>query len=175
MPGRRLLPCDQFARLLVHKLNLQVLFNGAEIHLYIDIRPVILLVIGLRRLGGYRLRSCLSDLHGNKRLPGTGYGRQSLTSYQIYIVDVSDEVKTESQINVEKEDTKINQTVVENYLQDTVVWVESTSTMITYTEVEKSNIPDPSTLAMDGSFTRLSKTLLGAPTEYTTDPGGIPS
>lgn len=72
-------------------------------------------------------------------------------------VDVSDEVKTESQVNVAKEDTKINETIVESYLQDTVAWVESTSTMITYAEVAKSNIPDPMTLAMGGSFVRLSQ------------------
>lgn len=72
-------------------------------------------------------------------------------------VDVSDEVKTESQINVAKEDTKKNETLVESYLQDTVAWVESTSTMITYSEVAKSNIPDPMTLAMGGSFVRLSQ------------------
>ena len=72
-------------------------------------------------------------------------------------VDVSDEVKTESQVNVAKEDTKINETLVESYLQDTVAWVESTSTMIAYTEVSKSNIPDPMTMAMRGSFVRLSQ------------------
>ncbi|MDE5746304.1 MAG: Ig-like domain-containing protein [Acetatifactor sp.] len=72
-------------------------------------------------------------------------------------VDVSDEVKTESQINVAKEDTKINETIVESYLQDTVAWVESTSTMITYAEVAKSNIPDPMTLAASSSFVRLSQ------------------
>ncbi|MDE5892526.1 MAG: Ig-like domain-containing protein, partial [Acetatifactor sp.] len=72
-------------------------------------------------------------------------------------VDVSDEVKTEAQVNVAKEDTKINETLVESYLQDTVAWVESTSTMIAYTEVSKSNIPDPMTVAMRGSFVRLSQ------------------
>ena len=72
-------------------------------------------------------------------------------------VDVSDEVKTESQVDVAKEDTKINETVVESYLQDTVAWVESTSTMISYAEVAKSNIPDPMTLASGSSFVRLSQ------------------
>ena len=72
-------------------------------------------------------------------------------------VDVADEVKTESQVNVAQEDTKINETQVESYLQDTVAWVESTSTMITYAEVAKSNIPDPMTLAMHGSFVRLAQ------------------
>lgn len=56
-------------------------------------------------------------------------------------VDVSDEVKTESQVNVAKEDTKINETLVESYLQDTVAWVESTSTMITYAEWPRATFP----------------------------------
>ncbi len=98
-------------------------------------------------------------------------------------VDVSDEVKTESQVNVALEDTKINQTVVENYLQDTVAWVESTTTMVTYAEVAKSDIPDPMTLAMSGSFVRLSRLLSQPPTELSTDsagaltadPGGAPT
>lgn len=88
-------------------------------------------------------------------------------------VDVSDEVKNESQVNVALEDTKINETLVESYLQDTVAWVESTSTMITYTEVAKSNIPDPMTLAMSGSFVRLSQENPGTepqPAEPTTEP-----
>ena len=72
-------------------------------------------------------------------------------------VDVSDEVKTEAQVDVAKEDTKINETTIENYLQDTVDWVESTSTMISYAEVAKSNIPDPMTLAVSSSFIRLSQ------------------
>ncbi len=93
-------------------------------------------------------------------------------------VDVSDEVKTESQINVAKEDTKINDTLVESYLQDTVACVESTSTMITYTEVAKSNIPDPMTLAMGGSFVRLSQENPGTepqPVPPTAEPSIEPS
>ncbi len=63
-------------------------------------------------------------------------------------VDVSDEVKSESEVDVSKEDTKINETVVESTLQDTVTWVESTAVSETYTEVSKSTIPDPATLVM---------------------------
>jgi len=58
-------------------------------------------------------------------------------------VDVTNEVKTESQVDVQKEDTKKNETVVESYLSDTVAWVESTTTLVTYTEVDKTNIKDP--------------------------------
>lgn len=91
---------------------------------------------------------------------------------------MSDEVKTESQINAEKEDTKINETLVESYLKDTVAWVESTSTMITYAEVAKSNIPDPMTLALGGSFVRLSQENPGAqlpPSQSPADPTAEPA
>ena len=91
-------------------------------------------------------------------------------------VDVSDEVKTESQVNVEKEDTKINETQVESYIQDTVVWVESTSTMINYVEVAKGNIPDPMTLALGNSFVRLSlETPTEPPVAAPTDPPAVTS
>ena len=93
-------------------------------------------------------------------------------------VDVSDEVKTESQVNVEKEDTKINETQVESYIQDTVAWVESTSTMINYVEVAKGNIPDPMTLALGGSFVRLSRENPGTElpsSQATAEPAAQPS
>ncbi len=60
--------------------------------------------------------------------------------------DVSDEVKSESEIDVAVEDTKKNETVVESTLQDTVAWVDSTSTVNTYLEITKSTVPDPVTL-----------------------------
>ena len=74
-------------------------------------------------------------------------------------VDVSDEVKKESEIDASVEDTKKNETVVESALQDTVTWVESTSTVNTYTEIPKSTIPDPFTLAVNHkSFLRTAYT-----------------
>lgn len=71
-------------------------------------------------------------------------------------VDVKDEVKKESEINVAKEDTKKKETVVESVLEDTVTWVESTAVANTYVEVAKSSIPDPTTIAKSGSFMRVS-------------------
>lgn len=67
-------------------------------------------------------------------------------------IDVADEVKKESEINVAKEDTAVvNQ--VESALTDTVEWVESTKTPLDgagtdYEEVKKSDIPDPSSTAV---------------------------
>ena len=74
-------------------------------------------------------------------------------------VDVSAEVKTEDEIDVSKEDTQINETVVESTLQDTVTWVESTAVTETYTEISKSKIPDPMTLAISKSFLRTAAAL----------------
>ena len=61
-------------------------------------------------------------------------------------VDVTDEIKKESEINVAKEDTA-SAPAVESALQDTVEWVESTKTPAgngqEYEEVGKSDIPEP--------------------------------
>ncbi len=58
-------------------------------------------------------------------------------------VDVSNEIKDESQINVATEDTAKKDTVVEDYLQDTVTWVESTVVEAAYEEVSKDAIKVP--------------------------------
>jgi GH25 family lysozyme M1 (1,4-beta-N-acetylmuramidase)/uncharacterized protein YjdB len=67
-------------------------------------------------------------------------------------VDVADEVKSESEVNVAAEDTAQQATAVESTLTDTVEWVESTKTAIgdgtdSYEEVSKSKIPDPWTVS----------------------------
>jgi GH25 family lysozyme M1 (1,4-beta-N-acetylmuramidase)/uncharacterized protein YjdB len=66
-------------------------------------------------------------------------------------VDVADEVKTEAEVNVAKEDTAVavQDTVTESVLTDTVEFVTSTVTDAesgTYSEIAKSTIPDPATL-----------------------------
>lgn len=71
-------------------------------------------------------------------------------------VDVSNEVKQESEINAKKEDTKKNEVVVESSLQDTVAWVESKVVATAYDAVDKSTIPDPMTLAAGARFLYLS-------------------
>ena len=63
-------------------------------------------------------------------------------------VDVADEVKKESEINVAKEEASQQNTVVESALQNTVEWVESTKTPVgeekdSYEEVSKDKIADP--------------------------------
>ncbi len=65
-------------------------------------------------------------------------------------VDVADEVKSESEINVAQEEANVQNTVVESALKDTVEWVESTKTPIEvdggdadYEQVPLESIPDP--------------------------------
>lgn len=70
-------------------------------------------------------------------------------------VDVSDEVKKESEVNASKEDTAVHNTPTESATTDTVEWVESTKTPldgsagdgVEYVEVNKSEIPDPALTA----------------------------
>ena len=73
-------------------------------------------------------------------------------------VDVSNEVKKESQVNVAKEDTQVK-TEVESVLKDTVEWVESTKTPLgekgdgsySFEEVSKDKIPNPGSASMVGT------------------------
>lgn len=71
-------------------------------------------------------------------------------------VDVSDEIKDESEVDAKEEDTKENDIEVESKLQDTVVWVESTKTVIdaVYTAVPKNTIKDPLLVAKNTKFLR---------------------
>lgn len=72
-------------------------------------------------------------------------------------VNVANEIKSEDEVNVSQEDTKINETVVESSLNDTVAWVESSVVAASYNEVPKSSIPDPMTLvSLDKTFVRAS-------------------
>ncbi|MBR4084561.1 MAG: hypothetical protein IKK33_09820 [Lachnospiraceae bacterium] len=71
-------------------------------------------------------------------------------------VDVTAEIKTESQVDVNKEDTKHNNNITEEYMQDTVTWVESTTLAESFEEITMDSIPNPLTLIMSGTFARLS-------------------
>ncbi|WP_051525909.1 GH25 family lysozyme [Butyrivibrio proteoclasticus] len=85
---------------------------------------------------------------------------QSLTvkdQVEMKAVDVSNEVKKESQVNAAKEDTAVK-TEVESQLKDTVEWVESTKVAVgensdgkaTYEEISKDTIPNPASSSMVG-------------------------
>ena len=79
-------------------------------------------------------------------------------------VDVSDEVKTEAEVNVAAEDTAVAETVVESENTDTVEWVESTKTEIgssgeiSYEKIDKSTIVSPysAKLTIDNDSIRLT-------------------
>ncbi len=72
-------------------------------------------------------------------------------------VDVKNEIKTEAEVNVNKEDTKKNETQVEEKLDDTVEWVESTTKPVSFKEIDKTVIVNPLTVAYAGSFQRLAQ------------------
>ena len=82
---------------------------------------------------------------------------QTLTvkdTVEMKAVDVSNEIKKESQINAAKEDTAV-QTQVESVLNDTVEWVDSNQNSSTssdgkykYEVIDKDDIPNPSSSAM---------------------------
>ncbi len=77
-------------------------------------------------------------------------------------VDVSNEIKKESEVDSAKEDTKKNETQIESVLPDTVTWVESTVTGNTYIEVPKSSIPDPVSLIVRGNFLKTALPVFAA-------------
>ena len=70
------------------------------------------------------------------------------------VINVQDEVKTESQVNVAVEDTEVKADAVteEVKLTDTVQWVESSKQVASgtegYTKIDKNTIPDPSQLSL---------------------------
>ncbi len=71
-------------------------------------------------------------------------------------VDVSAEIKTETEIDVSKEEQQVEQTPVESVNQDTVAWVESTKTYVgdSYREISKSDIVQPSASIASMRFIR---------------------
>lgn len=84
-------------------------------------------------------------------------------------IDIVDEIKSESEVNVAKEDHKKEETPVESVNKDTVEWVESTKREVSpgtqnaitqggteYVRIEKSSIPDPLAVALTGGFLKLA-------------------
>lgn len=71
-------------------------------------------------------------------------------------VDVSAEIKGENEIDVSKEEQNVVQTPVEEVIEDTVAWVESTKTYVgdQYKEISKSDIQAPSASVASLRFVR---------------------
>ncbi len=84
----------------------------------------------------------LSDGAAEKyRLPSKGSSVKVTDKIAYQKVDVADEVKTEAEINVAKEEATQQNTVVESALKDTVEWVESTKTPIGDEKTEYEKVP----------------------------------
>ncbi|MDE6184226.1 MAG: hypothetical protein K2G39_02180, partial [Lachnospiraceae bacterium] len=117
--------------------------------------------------GRYQIKMIAPGAHDTYRISEEATAITVRDTIEYKKVDVSNEVKTESQVNAAVEDTKVNATVVESTNTDTVEWVESTKTLIegtetsedSYEKVDKSQIADP------GKQASLSFRLLTAPNE----------
>ncbi len=108
--------------------------------------------------GTYKLmvNTLSGDKYSDYEVPSTTLSAEVKKDIAYEKVDVSDEVKTEAQVDVKKEEQIKQEPVVESVLQDTVEWVESTTVVNTYIEVAKSEITDPLTSAKSGAFLRMS-------------------
>ena len=110
--------------------------------------------------GQYRVSvEALEERFQGYALPAPDQQAEVKNEIEYKKVDVSNEVKTESQVNTSQEDTAQKPAQEEEYLPDTVEWVESTeiADQGSYTEVDKSTIPDPSQTALGIVFRRLSQ------------------
>jgi len=106
--------------------------------------------------GTYKIsiNSLDNEKYADYTLPGTSQSVDVKKEAAYQKVDVSDEIKSESEVNVALEDTQLNETAVESKLTDTVGWVNSTVVNETYTEIAKSKIPDPTSIALTNRFLR---------------------
>ncbi|MCM1568173.1 MAG: Ig-like domain-containing protein [Roseburia sp.] len=74
-------------------------------------------------------------------------------------VDVSNEIKKESEVDVAAEDTEKKETAIESTLPDTVEWVASSVTPGAYTEVPKSEIPPPGPVTTAKAFLPMAESI----------------
>ena len=108
----------------------------------------------------------LKEIAGNEKYQISTVGQNIKVKEKLDYekVDVSDEIKTEAEVDASKEDTAKNDVEEESRLQDTVAWVESTKTPVgeTYVEVGKSEISKPSQKSaragMNSSLTGIAAT-----------------
>ncbi len=94
------------------------------------------------------------------RFPTTGQTVVVKDKVEYVVINVQDEIKTESQVNVAIEDTEnLDAKEEEVILKDTVEWIESGKQLVNgtgiYSKVDKQTIPDP-TLTASASVDRLS-------------------
>jgi GH25 family lysozyme M1 (1,4-beta-N-acetylmuramidase) len=103
-----------------------------------------------------RLMPLTGENYTNYILPGEKVTVEVKKDLTYEKVDVSDEVKEESEINVAKEDTEQKEIPVESVLNDTVPWVESAVLTDTYVEIPKTDILNPTLMASARSDVRLA-------------------
>lgn len=118
------------------------------------------------------------------RMPETAQTIEVSDHIAYEVVDVADEIKSASEVNVAKEDTAKKDTPVESVIRDTVEWVESTKTEIgeggeeaSYIEVKKSEVPDPylSARADTGALGKLQFRRLSSVTDPAEEDGSAAS
>ena len=109
------------------------------------------------------LKELTEDKYKNLILPATTQTVNVKKNIEYAKVDMTGEGKKESEINVNKEDTKKNETTVEGSLTDTVAWVASSTSGNMYKEVLKSTIPDPLTLPVKVAKNFLRTSEIGDP------------
>lgn len=90
-----------------------------------------------------KIQTLDADKYKGYVLPGSDQKVEVKDKISYTKVEVKDEIKKESEVNVSKEDTKVHETVVESVIKDTVEWVASSEVGGTYTEVLKEDIKDP--------------------------------
>ncbi|MBR1641517.1 MAG: Ig-like domain-containing protein [Butyrivibrio sp.] len=104
--------------------------------------------------GKYKITpEALSSEYENYKLDTSTQTLTVKDTVEMKAVDVSNEIKKESQVNAAKEDTAV-ETQVESVLNDTVEWVDSNQNSSTssdgkykYEVIDKNDIPDPSSSA----------------------------
>lgn len=120
-------------------------------------------IIYKTKLSGGKFKVVVNELtqekYKNYSLP-VGNQRVEVKKDIVYAkVEIKNEIKSEAEVDVKKEDTQVKDTAVESTLTDTVAWVESTTTLVSYREVLKDTITDPATIAWMGGFRRLAQIL----------------
>lgn len=93
-----------------------------------------------------------NEKYKNYELPSAAQSVEVKKEIVYEKVDVSDEVKDETDVDVSNEETKPHEDVPEETMKDTVEWVESTQIPGGFQEIKKENIKAPGeNLAFSGS------------------------
>ena len=156
--------------------------SGGELTKKDDDRDGVIYLTGMKS-GKYTVTLVSPMENENYRLPKEPVIITVREEIEYKKVDVANEIKSEAQVNVAAEDTKVNETTVESVNKDTVEWVESTKTLIegteksedTYEALDKNKIADPgkgASLVLNASMIRPVKLMSEVPGGNTGESGG---